>query len=446
MALGIIAYPLPSAITVFFGISDEEGTLEYVKINHPEYYDLFSHNVCYTFSKYSGMVIYAIVAAFQVSFVGGISIGAVIKIYCLLHEKKGNFSAKTYEMHRRLIQSLCIQAFVHLSFLAVPTITGFLMVINSFGNIRLVSLTIMPLLSMHHFINHRSFIRMSSFFKHLLTAPFAESYMQYANIHPVEPAPMDEGSKINALGLNVDPSDASITLDDWDFVSTPLETVHEEPNEGSSGTSGNGDQQAARPDSPTLLAKRLESNLRIDKSETMEIIKDGQVETIPRPANITNLAQRVEGKLRKHEDSQEPFKLEPRAMLSGRRTPRPRESPYQDIAFELGGLSIGRDYIPVSDPSNSLRSRFVTERRMGPLRRPKRTLVHHGLLSNRRERLRPYYENPIYYEFNGQRYQMPSYHGYLSRPDTFLSSNSQFLQNSPPSGSRPNIFPDYRGL
>uniref|UniRef100_A0A7E4W781 G protein-coupled receptor n=1 Tax=Panagrellus redivivus TaxID=6233 RepID=A0A7E4W781_PANRE len=149
LALGIILYPVPSVIALYNGVLDREGTLVYIKANHPEYYDLFSQNSCYTFSKPTGMIIYAVVAAAEVSIMSVAVAFAGFKIYRLLSEKKAHFSAKTYELHRQLIGSLCAQAFIHFSFLAIPTVTGFAMVIYSFGNLRAVSLTIMPLLSMH---------------------------------------------------------------------------------------------------------------------------------------------------------------------------------------------------------------------------------------------------------------------------------------------------------
>uniref|UniRef100_A0A7E4VWW5 G protein-coupled receptor n=1 Tax=Panagrellus redivivus TaxID=6233 RepID=A0A7E4VWW5_PANRE len=95
------------------------------------------------------MVIYAIVATTQVCMASLAAAFAGFKIFRLLHEKKVNFSAKTYELHRQLMRSLCAQAFIHFSLLAIPTVTAFAMIIYSFGNLRVASLTIMPLLSMH---------------------------------------------------------------------------------------------------------------------------------------------------------------------------------------------------------------------------------------------------------------------------------------------------------
>uniref|UniRef100_A0A7E4VIE0 G protein-coupled receptor n=1 Tax=Panagrellus redivivus TaxID=6233 RepID=A0A7E4VIE0_PANRE len=136
LALWIILYPLPSVISLYFALGGEEETLAYVKANYPETYDLYANHACYTLINPVGMTVYATTAACEILFVCIVGPYGVFKVYRLLYEKKIKFSAKTYELHRQLIHSLVVLAVVHAFFLAVPTITAFIMIINSFGNLR----------------------------------------------------------------------------------------------------------------------------------------------------------------------------------------------------------------------------------------------------------------------------------------------------------------------
>uniref|UniRef100_A0A7E4VWY3 G protein-coupled receptor n=1 Tax=Panagrellus redivivus TaxID=6233 RepID=A0A7E4VWY3_PANRE len=163
IALGNLIYPIPVTVALLFTHSNRENSLDYIRNEYPGYYELFAHNGCHGVSEPGGMIIYAVVAAGQIIAVATCSGITMFKINHLMKEKKLNFTKKTYDLHRQLIYSLWVQAFLPTCFLAIPTVMAFVMIINTFGNLRgkkrslaivktsilAISLTIMPVLCLH---------------------------------------------------------------------------------------------------------------------------------------------------------------------------------------------------------------------------------------------------------------------------------------------------------
>uniref|UniRef100_A0A7E4UNM2 G protein-coupled receptor n=1 Tax=Panagrellus redivivus TaxID=6233 RepID=A0A7E4UNM2_PANRE len=136
IATGNLLYPIPVTIALIISVSSTEQTHYYIKTKYPAYYDMFVNNCCHAISEPLKMIIYASVATLQMIIVAMGSIIVIYKINCLMTEKKANFTKKTYDLHRQLIYSLWVQAFLPTCFLFIPAIIGVLMIINAWGNLR----------------------------------------------------------------------------------------------------------------------------------------------------------------------------------------------------------------------------------------------------------------------------------------------------------------------
>uniref|UniRef100_A0A7E4USU2 Serpentine Receptor, class D (Delta) n=1 Tax=Panagrellus redivivus TaxID=6233 RepID=A0A7E4USU2_PANRE len=179
IALGNLVYPLPVTIALLCAVENRENTLLFIKTKYPSYYELFKNNCCNALAKPTGVLIYPAVAAVQIVAVASCSGIAMFKINNLMKEKQSILTKKTYDLHRQLIYSLWVQAFLPTCFLVIPTVTAFLMVIKAFGNLRAISLTIIPILCLHSAVLGLSTIVMTKPYRqatiNIIMRPFRDS-------------------------------------------------------------------------------------------------------------------------------------------------------------------------------------------------------------------------------------------------------------------------------
>uniref|UniRef100_A0A7E4VKI3 G_PROTEIN_RECEP_F1_2 domain-containing protein n=1 Tax=Panagrellus redivivus TaxID=6233 RepID=A0A7E4VKI3_PANRE len=136
ITLFIIVYPIPTVIALVASVTSPEETRYYIQTEYSFYYETFINYCCHAISDPVSMIIYAIFAAIQITFIGSCSVITMFRINHMMKEKKLKLTKKTYDLHKQLIYSLWVQAFLPTCFLALPTVTAFVMIINAFGNLR----------------------------------------------------------------------------------------------------------------------------------------------------------------------------------------------------------------------------------------------------------------------------------------------------------------------
>uniref|UniRef100_A0A7E4VRG3 Serpentine Receptor, class H n=1 Tax=Panagrellus redivivus TaxID=6233 RepID=A0A7E4VRG3_PANRE len=187
MALCNLIYPIPVTITLINGVASVEESNLYIKTEYPQYYDMFIQNCCYSLSGPLEAIIYVAVAVSQITAVAVCSGVAMYKINNLMKEKKLNFTKKTYDLHRQLIYSLWVQAFLPTCFLAIPSVTGFLTLATSLFDLRTVALTVCPVLCLHSAVLGLSTIVMTKPFRQAAVRIIVRPVTFLCKQKPVQP-------------------------------------------------------------------------------------------------------------------------------------------------------------------------------------------------------------------------------------------------------------------